>query len=1486
MPALTIIAAPSTGPGNPQQGVQTSVTIDENIGDNTLIGFVRINPALTYSWDVQGTTTLNWNGCYSFEQVVNPEGLPAGTYLRIFVTPGKGGEVNFNREVQDFGHDIGIVGKDANNNRVDVGSFEVTMRNVNEDPTKLGLTTFGGVNGGDTTPVGQEKVEHSVAGTIIGQLGSEDADGLADAATHKYTFVGGSNNGTVSSDGVFRIEQFTNQFNQIKYRVVINDASLYDYDSLPEGAKYFEHTIRVTDAGGKFLDRTFRIVPSNDPGDDVSPPTITGAPATVGAESTGANVAPFNTRLAINYANNTDQLTVEVSFPAANGVFQGQTAGGDATTKVYTFTGTRDQVNTWLASLQFNPDDKFSGAATDTTFTVKVKPQAATTWSATNTNIHVTADINDNATGTIPGSDVAATVGTAMNPFAGITVTDEENDTVTLTITFAPGGTWTGLTSTGLVTVVNQSATGSITFTGKAGDVSNFLDGVGYTPASAGAKAFTVKVVDAFTGAGQHTETTVGSFNVTATAATADPTITGAPATVGAESTGANVAPFNTRLAINYANNTDQLTVEVSFPAANGVFQGQTAGGDATTKVYTFTGTRDQVNTWLASLQFNPDDKFSGAATDTTFTVKVKPQAATTWSATNTNIHVTADINDNATGTIPGSDVAATVGTAMNPFAGITVTDEENDTVTLTITFAPGGTWTGLTSTGLVTVVNQSATGSITFTGKAGDVSNFLDGVGYTPASAGAKAFTVKVVDAFTGAGQHTETTVGSFNVTATAVPNVPPTISDPTAVGAGTLGTGADAGKVFFDENVGTVQIFDVNATDTDGGIMTYSVSGVYPAGAFSIDGNGTVSVDTSKLGNITTNTPFTVKVTADDGQGGSTTRDVIVVVRDVPPPLNEKPTITVNGGTQVIGATANGPAVKAFYDIQVHDAENDSLTLTISFASGDGVLRDQNNQLIAAKTDDAVTKTYEFTGNWNTLNGILDELKFDARDRADGGVVNTNFTVKVWDIDHQNAPAVNTQITVSTALTNRAPTIHLDGPQTFHVNDINDSVLAFGGFDLDDIERDNLTVTIKFDEDDGDLVGVNIPDPVLQSGQKVYTFANRTAGELELILDNLRFNATDRPNQNSGTIETTFTVEVSDGDKTATNTQLKVVTDIVNKQPPVVNKAPTDLKLNGTNGVSVQEYTLVGTEIGTLSAIDANGDALTYTLLDNAGGRFAIDGNKLKLAGAGVNFEEAASHQIKVQVSDGKGGVTEQVFTVGVTDQLTLNKRGSKKSDKLNGSTLDDILKGGSGNVKDTIKGLAGDDKLYGEGGNDSILGGDGIDSLYGGAGNDTLKGEAGKDLLKGDAGNDKVYGGLGDDMLYGGAGNDILKGDADNDVLFGEAGNDKLYGGAGNDIFVFNKKASKAANFDRIYDFKSGQDKLFLDNAVFKKLGALGTFDVPAKLDATMFATGRAKDRNDHLVYKSGILYYDADGSGKGAAVEIVKLSGLKVTDIFVI
>ncbi|MBQ0818945.1 hypothetical protein KBI52_01490, partial [Microvirga sp. HBU67558] len=388
-------------------------------------------------------------------------------------------------------------------------------------------------------------------------------------------------------------------------------------------------------------------------------PSITGDAATVSVESTGTTFAqPFaNNRLVIVNPEATESLTVQVSFAAANGQFEGQTAGGDATTKTYTFTGNVSQVNAWLAGLQFNPTDNFTNAAADTTFTVQVKPTAATGFVASNSNIKVTADFNSNATIPTMEVDQAATVGAPIKLLDGIELEDAENDAVTLTVSFATGrGTW-GFPASTLVTVDNQSATGTIKFTGKAADVQSFLDNVTFTPTSAAATTISVSVVDAFSGAGQHTGTTPKSFIVTAGTA---PTITGAAAIVTGESTGNTFpTPFNGKLAVNYANNTDQLTVQVSFAAGNGAFQGQTAGGDAATKTYTFTGTRDAVNTWLAGLQFNPTDNF-GTATNTLFTVDVKPAAANQWSDSNSNITVAADFNDNATGTIPTTNVAAT----------------------------------------------------------------------------------------------------------------------------------------------------------------------------------------------------------------------------------------------------------------------------------------------------------------------------------------------------------------------------------------------------------------------------------------------------------------------------------------------------------------------------------------------------------------------------------------------------------------------------------------------------------------------------------------------------------------------------------------------------------------------------------------------------------------------------------------------------------
>jgi Ca2+-binding RTX toxin-like protein len=105
------------------------------------------------------------------------------------------------------------------------------------------------------------------------------------------------------------------------------------------------------------------------------------------------------------------------------------------------------------------------------------------------------------------------------------------------------------------------------------------------------------------------------------------------------------------------------------------------------------------------------------------------------------------------------------------------------------------------------------------------------------------------------------------------------------------------------------------------------------------------------------------------------------------------------------------------------------------------------------------------------------------------------------------------------------------------------------------------------------------------------------------------------------------------------------------------------------------------------------------------------------------------------------------------------------------------------------------------------------------------------------------------------------------------------------------VFDTKPNKATNLDRITDYNVKEDTLWLDNAIFKKLGQ-GTEDSPERISKSFFKVGsKAQDKNDFVLYnnKTGMLSYDADGSGRGKAVEIAQLSkNLKLTfnDIFIV
>lgn len=141
------------------------------------------------------------------------------------------------------------------------------------------------------------------------------------------------------------------------------------------------------------------------------------------------------------------------------------------------------------------------------------------------------------------------------------------------------------------------------------------------------------------------------------------------------------------------------------------------------------------------------------------------------------------------------------------------------------------------------------------------------------------------------------------------------------------------------------------------------------------------------------------------------------------------------------------------------------------------------------------------------------------------------------------------------------------------------------------------------------------------------------------------------------------------------------------------------------------------------------------------------------------------------------------------------------------------------------------------------------------------------------------ENATGGTGSDVIIGNAAANILKGGSGNDRLYGLEGNDTLSGGAGRDIFVFSKKPSAKSNYDRILDYSVADDTIYLENAVFTKLGS------PDKLSTAAFWIGaKAHDPSDRILYDNvqGGLYYDADGTGKTASVAIAQLSkNLKMT-----
>ncbi|MBF9197945.1 cadherin domain-containing protein, partial [Microvirga terrestris] len=332
-----------------------------------------------------------------------------------------------------------------------------------------------------------------------------------------------------------------------------------------------------------------------------------------------------------------------------------------------------------------------------------------------------------------------------------------------------------------------------------------------------------------------------------------------------------------------------------------------------------------------------------------------------------------------------------------------------------------------------------------------------------------------------------------------------------------------------------------------------------------------------------------------------------------------------------------------------------------------------------------------------------------------------------------------------------------------------------------------------------------------------------------------------------------TNVQVRVRVQDKAGTGfSHIEVVTVTINPVTGPQNQAPKSIEL--LSGGSVNELEAAGTTVATFAATDPDDNGGFIYSLVNSDGRFEFVGNQLKVKdGYRLDYEQLKSHSVTVKVTDknGAGLSHTQDFTISVKDinpETTL------------GSGANDVFYGG-----------AAADTLSGSFGNDTIYGGFGADTLNGDADNDTLKGENDKDKINGGDGVDKIYGGY---------------------------GNDTLWGGKGKDYFVFDaalgtSRTDRKVNFDTIKDYSVKDDSIWLENTLFKSNKTLyntikkGTETKVAKLASKFFTVGdKAKDANDYFVYdaKKRVLYYDADGSGSKAAIELASFTNNKALKNF--
>ncbi len=483
--------------------------------------------------------------------------------------------------------------------------------------------------------------------------------------------------------------------------------------------------------------------------------------------------------------------------------------------------------------------------------------------------------------------------------------------------------------------------------------------------------------------------------------------------------------------------------------------------------------------------------------------------------------------------------------------AAVSATDQDGDTLTYTLGGADAGSFEIVASSGQLTTKS---------------------GVSYDLEAKASYSVTVGVEDP----GGGSDSTTVTINLT--DANDAPVFIEGENATRSVPENSGANV-------NVGA----PVSATDQDrnpADTLTYSLSGT-DAGSFDIDdGTGQLQTKSGVSYDLETKASYSVTVTATDPDNAADTIAVTVNLTDA----NDAPVFTEGESATRSVPENSGANVNVGAAVSATDQDNDTLTYTLS------------------GTDAVSFEIVASSGQLTTKSGVSYDLETKA-----------SYTVTVGVSDGTAADSI--AVTINLTDVNDAPTFS---------------------------EGDSTTRSLAENTAAGENVGAAVSATDQDGDTLTYTLSGTDAGSFEIVASSGQLTTKSEVSYDlEAKASYTVTVGVSDGTAADSISVTANLTD--------ANDAPTFTEGESATR-SLVENTAAGQNVGAaVSATDQDNDTLTYTLTGTDATSFEIDGGTGQLrtkSGVSYDLEAKASYSVTVTATDPDSAADSISVTVNLTD------------------------------------------------------------------------------------------------------------------------------------------------------------------------------------------------------------------------------------------